>query len=71
METGVWLILGGRTIGITPFLGKGGRGYGLVNYLAPNPHLGIRRSEGRLASSAGRERACFFLEGGVLSVMKS
>lgn len=71
METGVGLILRGGTIGITPLLRKGGGGYVLLNYLAPTSGLRIRRPEERLASRAGRERACFFGVGGRLSVMKS
>lgn len=59
METGVGLILGGETIGITPLLGKGGGGIGLVNYLAPTPcseDPTIRREAGQ----QGRARKGLF-----------
>lgn len=55
----------GETIGITPLLGKGGGGYGFVNYLAPTPRSRdptIRREDGQQGKAI---KVLFFWGGGI------
>lgn len=67
------MILGGKPLALPHSSGKEVEATVLLTTWPQSPHPGIRRSEGMLASRAGRERACFFgaWGEGLLSVMKS